>query len=415
MGTPLGFRLGRAERRLRLAVRALATRRRWELRSAFAAVPGVPQEASAAGLGAVVVLPAVAWDYRWQRPQQLAVALAAAGRPVVYVDPFARSRLSPRLVARQLGPAFLWLLLALRGLPDPYRSTLDPAEAERLADELLASLAEPPDWLLVQLPFWEPLAGALAARTGAPIVYDRLDLHAGFASIPASVLAAEERLLDRAHLVVATSAALAETRRPPAGRIALVRNGVDLERFRLAPPPVGGRPRVGFVGALAAWVDAAGLAAAARARPGLDFLIAGRVEDAGFRALEREPNVQLLGEVPHAEVPRFLARLDAALVPFRDLPLTRAVDPVKLYEALAVGLPVVARRLPEIARWAGTVELYDASEELPAALDRALAAGGVEARAARRAAVAGESWVERAVTLERLVAPLVRSPHPAAP
>lgn len=396
-----------------MGVRALVTGRRWELASAFAALPRPPRLESPRGDRAVVVLPAVAWDYRWQRPQQLAVALADGGRPVVYLDPFARTHLSPRFTARPLTPSLLWALLSLPGLPDPYRTTLDPAQAELLADEVLAVLVQPPAWLLVQLPFWEPLARALAARTGAPVVYDRLDLHAGFAAIPAAVLEAERRLLGEANLVVATSAALAETPSAPAAAIALVRNGVDLERFRLAPPPRNRRPRAGFVGALASWVDADALRHAARARPEIEFFIAGRVEDRAFAELEREPNLRLIGEIPHTAVPQFLAALDIALVPFRDLPLTRAVDPVKLYEALAVGAPVVARRLPEIARWSTLLELYDTPTELPAALDRALADPGAEARAARRAAVVGESWAERAAALERLVAPLVRSPGSA--
>ena len=99
--------------------------------------------------------------------------------------------------------------------------------------------------------------------------------------------------------------------------------------------------------------------------PGWRFRLAGQVEDPEVAALSGLPNLETVGEIPFADVPRFLAGLDVALVPFRDLPLTRAVDPVKLYEALAMGLPVVARRLPETERWAEPlVYLYDDPAEL---------------------------------------------------
>jgi hypothetical protein len=99
-------------------------------------------------------------------------------------------------------------------------------------------------------------------------------------------------------------------------------------------------------------------------------------------------------------VPGFLAGLNALLIPFRDQPLTRAVDPVKLYEGLAVGLPIVARALPETSRWPEPlVHLYRDGAALAPAVEAALGADGPEVRAARRAAVAQETWSARAWTL----------------
>jgi glycosyltransferase involved in cell wall biosynthesis len=89
-----------------------------------------------------------------------------------------------------------------------------------------------------------------------------------------------------------------------------------------------------------------------------------------------------------------------ALVPFRDLPLTRAVDPVKLYEALAMGLPVVARRLPETERWSEPlVYLYDDPEGFVRQLRRAVAEASPEIARERRRVAEGESWDRRAGAL----------------
>lgn len=400
--------LARLERRLRLAGRAGVEGGLQAARRVLVVpVPAGPRFAAVTGQAPVVLLPAVAWDYRFQRPQQLARALAAAGRPVLYLDPFARTRLGPSRAVRPLGGGLLHAPLRLADGPDPYRSQLPRPEAERLADWILAGLGTPPAWILVQLPFWLDLGLALRERCGAPLVYDCLDRHPAFPGIPPLTAELEQRLLATADLVLATSSVLAERARLTARRVEILRNGVAAEEFEVVAPTPPPRRRIGFVGALAEWVDAEAVATAARARPGLAFTLAGRVEDPAFRALGKLANVRLAGEIPHTAVPGFLGAQDVALVPFRDTPLTRAVDPVKLYEALAVGLPVVARRLPETARWADRIALYDDPAELPALLDRELSGDTAGRRAARRTTIESETWVARAAVLERLVAGLV--------
>lgn len=398
------------ERRARRAVRAGLEAGPRAAFAAFAArAPAGPASGAPPRGAPALLLPAVGWEYRFQRPQQLARAFAAAGRPLLYLDPFARTRLGPRRAVRPLGGGLDQLRLRLPGRPDPYRTGLTRDAAAALADWLLARLPASPAWILVQLPFWLELGLALRERCGAPLVYDCLDHHAAFAAIPPLVGELEERLFAAADLVVATSGELAARAGLRARRVEIVRNGVASEEFRAAPPAPAPRRRVGFVGALAGWVDAEAVALAAHSRPELRFTLAGRVEDPAFTPLSRLANVHLPGEIPYAAVPAFLAAQDLVLVPFRNTPLTRAVDPVKLYEALAVGVPVVARRLPETARWAAQVALYDDPAALPALLDRELAADDEARRAARRAAVAAESWAARAAAIERLVAGLIGS------
>ncbi len=406
----------------------------------------VPRPALAQRAGApVLYLPAVAWAYRFQRPQQLARALAAAGHPVLYLEAFLRSRLQPARQLRSAAPGVDLLRLRVPGRPDPYREVLCEEAAAALAETVLAGFPEVPTdrplCVLVQLPFWDALGRRLAARLGVPLVYDRIDLHAGFPGVPPAVSEAERRLLAAADLVCATAGDLAQG----AGgiddtlagvrRMVLLRNAVDLDAFGAAEPAhtaaagatgaigaagAGGAasesaPRIGYVGALGPWFDAEALHMAAARHPGWRFRLAGEVEDRAVASLAVLANLELVGEIPFRDVPGFLADVDVALVPFRDLPLTRAVDPVKLYEALAVGLPVVARRLPETARWREPlVFLYDTPEQLAVQIERALAARTPELAAARRQAAAGESWQARAKELLRELADLAERDGPAA-
>ena len=359
----------------------------------------------------ILYLPAVAWQYRYQRPQHLAVALARAGHPVLYVDGFLRSRLLPARQLTHVHGGVHVLRVRVPGRPDPYREPLCPATAAWLAKTILAGLRhERPLMVLVQLPFWAELGSELARRLGVPLVYDCIDLHVGFPGVPPGIEAVEARLIRTADLVCATAGLLAERPREAGPQVLRLPNGVDLGAF----PPTehvvrdpAAAVRVGYVGALGPWFDVDAVHEAARVLSGWHFRLAGKVEDPEIAALCELPNLETVGEIPFAEVPGFLAGLDVALVPFRDLPLTRAVDPVKLYEALATGLPVVARRLPETERWREPlVYLYDDPQDFVRQLRRAVAEHTPELAQERRRAAESESWDHRVAELLHAVVPL---------
>jgi glycosyltransferase involved in cell wall biosynthesis len=351
----------------------------------------------------IVYLPALAWDYRFQRPQQLARAFVGAGHPVLYIEGFQRTRVMPRrsLATNEAGVDVL--RLAVPGRPDPYREPLTTGVAEQLAQTVADGVRDRPLMVLAQLPFWMPLATRLRELLGVALVYDRLDFHLGFPGVTPEVDLVESELMAAADLVVASSPVLLE--HPPGGgaRWELVPNAVELSDFPQVPRSLEGPVTVGYVGALGPWFDAAAIEELARVRPGWTVRLAGRVESPAVRALARQPNVELLGEIPYGEVPAFLASLRALLIPFLDLPLTRAVDPVKLYEGLAAGLPVVSCRLPAVEVWSEPfVYSYDPGG-LVAAIERALAADGPEPVTRRRHAVEGETWTARAEAILRLV------------
>jgi glycosyltransferase involved in cell wall biosynthesis len=356
--------------------------------------------------GLVLILPALPWTYRRQRPQQLARAIAEVGRHVLYLDVSIRTAVipPPRLHVDDRGVEVL--SVAVPGRPDPYTSILTPEQTAHFSDLLATGLQRRPDFILVQLPFWGPLAIELSRRLQAPLVYDRLDLHAEFPGAPALLSDAEATLASQAQHLVASSPGLCES--AAAGRDwRLIPNGVVLEDFlgrdhQHRPRPEA--PIAGYVGALGAWFDADAVAAAARELPAWTFQLAGHVEDDQVRALARLPNVKLLGEIPYADVPGFLSRIDVGLVPFCDLALTRAVDAVKLYEYLAAGLPVVARDLPGLMRWGPpAVYSYADSGTLAAAIRRASDEDSPSQAFGRHDLLHAETWRSRATELLAVV------------
>jgi glycosyltransferase involved in cell wall biosynthesis len=65
-------------------------------------------------------------------------------------------------------------------------------------------------------------------------------------------------------------------------------------------------------------------------------------DDADLRALQAHPKVVFTGARPHGELPVWMQALDAALIPYRPTPLNHACSPMRLYDHLAAGRPIVA-------------------------------------------------------------------------
>lgn len=350
---------------------------------------------------AVLILPIVEWEFRRQRPQQLARCFARSGHRVFYPALRLAAEPSPPWVAE--AGVVRFTLVGDPGL-DPYRHRLDAAAVERALAGLRALAATHPldgCWVVAHLPFWRPLAEAARAAFGGRLLFDCMDDFASFGDH--ADLADEEAALARtADLVTVTAQRLHDKHAPANPRTVLVHNGCEPEHFgpAAARRPAGERPVVGFFGGIHDWFDGALVEGLARSRPGWDVWLVGdtyRGDVAGLYAL---PNVAFLGELPYAELPRVVSFFDVGIIPFKVTPLTEATDPVKVYEMLAAGLPVVATDLPELRRLAPWVALARTADELVARVEAALAEPPA-AREARRDVARSHSWVERFLTLRR--------------
>jgi glycosyltransferase involved in cell wall biosynthesis len=240
------------------------------------------------------------------------------------------------------------------------------------------------------------------------VVYHCVDDMAAQKGIDApSFRAAEARFAASADLVFASSAPLAERLAQVSDHVVAMTNVADTERFAgaLGDGPVDPgiaalpHPRIVFTGAIVRTkLNFELLVALARARPDWSIALVGPIgpgdPSTDVSALRREPNVHLLGKRRYEELPDVLRGADAALIPYDINELTASIFPMKVYEYLAAGLPVVTTPLPSLAGVEGIVTAADA-EATVAALEELLEADGPEARADRSRLAESHSWENR--------------------
>jgi glycosyltransferase involved in cell wall biosynthesis len=278
--------------------------------------------------------------------------------------------------------------------------TLNRALLGAQVSRALASLppSSGPRVLLTTNPIAELYADAIPHDR---LVYLKLDDYPNLPGVDARmVLPSERALMTRADAVLTTARSIAPTRRAST----LLPQGVDWAHFASrehAPAP--GAPVLGFFGLFAEWLDDGLILELARARPDwvLEFVGPSRRDTARFEAVA---NIRMAPAVPYAELPARTAGWSAAWIPFARGPLTDGVDPLKLREYLAGGLPTACTGLPEVAARADAlgVQIIDDAADASRWLDAVAALESDLSRRARRERVRPESWTERARTLRRV-------------
>jgi glycosyltransferase involved in cell wall biosynthesis len=186
-------------------------------------------------------------------------------------------------------------------------------------------------------------------------------------------------------------------------------NGVDFEHFARplpgSPDDLAGIPRpiAVYVGAMEAWFDFRLIDSAVAALPDVSFVLIGPDRRAR-RLLRPAPNLHLLGRRPHLQLPRYLHQADVGLIPF-DVAghpeLVHNVNPLKLYEYLAAGLPVVATEWSELTHLASPAELTVTPDEFIKAIRKAVTVRPDRTPLQRFAANA--EWSERVADLSRFL------------
>lgn len=248
-----------------------------------------------------------------------------------------------------------------------------------------------------------PLYSWLPDVVNAAVRVQRItDFNRGFGSSTDELHQLEHELAAKSDLTIYTARQLESYATAlPASAAHYVPNGVDFARFSGEPAvPLEyesiPHPRAVYVGSLREWFDYESLNRLAARRPDVSFVVIGPDMTARNR-FEDHPNLHILGERPHERVPQYLAHADVGLITFdrENFPdLVDAVNPLKLYEYMASGLPVVSTDWAELRYIRSPALLCSTVTEFSDALDEALERRHELAQRSRDFA-RGADWSER--------------------
>ena len=358
----------------------------------------------------VIILAIIDFDFRFQRPQQIAAEMARRGHRVFWVSP-------SRFLAPDAAEPFhvlalrenLWEVHMRTPAVDIYLGELkhEPVEAMMESFEALTTawnIGE--SMVLAQLPFWRKLGLAFREKHGATLIYDCMDDWETFENMGVFNVNEEKAFVGEADILVVTGAELVVKFKEQGLDPLLIRNGADFDFFAQTRPSHllqdVSHPIVGYFGAIADWIDLDLVYDVARLRPQYSFVLIGQVFGRDTSKLETLPNVRLLGSKPYADIPAYLYHFDACTIPFLLNQVTKATDPVKLYEYFSLGKPVVATDMKELGQCGDLLYIGRGAEDFAGRLDMALNEES-SLRERRIAFAKANTWQARVDQLEEAV------------
>lgn len=180
-------------------------------------------------------------------------------------------------------------------------------------------------------------------------------------------------------------------------------NGIDFDHFQKIghqlEPTLNkiSRPVIGYLGIIESRLDFALLAEILKRFPRATLLMGGPVWDKEALArLKRFPNFKAIGPIAYADLPELYRVFDVAIIPHRVTPFTQSMNPLKMYEYLACGLPVVTTPVAGTEQFSSFIKIAANHSEFLAAIKFYLARPlTVAEQAARRAVVQRKTWYNR--------------------
>jgi glycosyltransferase involved in cell wall biosynthesis len=215
------------------------------------------------------------------------------------------------------------------------------------------------------------------------VAFDYIDNAFGFGPLPHHVHADWEYILSRADVVFVSSRTLQrQVERIRPHDLHLVSNGVEYNFFSGTdglPKPYDiptDKPIIGYVGAVYPWFDFDLVESMCRDLTGMNVVIIGRAHPditGWIKRLRAYPNFIFLGFREYATIPSYVRLFSIGIIPFRKNELTEGVNPVKLYEYCAAGIPVIATDFsPELQSFAPYVTIVRSTEECLAVIPGAM-------------------------------------------
>lgn len=235
-------------------------------------------------------------------------------------------------------------------------------------------------WVSAPFPFLPYFLSNLKQRIH--LIYDLIDDYRLFHPFASRIFEVENMLIQRSDMIFTSSLRLRARAQKfkPSNRVALLPNGVDPTHWKFGKISLHNeflnisKPIIGYFGNIAAWMDIDLVYYLTKKRKDWQFVFLGPVviKTKKIKTLFALPNVHFLGPKPYARLPSLASNFDVCWIPFKMNSLTETINPIKVYEYLALGKQVVAPPLPDLLRLEPYVTCVNSVQEYETAIDLCL-------------------------------------------
>ena len=364
------------------------------------------------------------WDWCWTGKQHLMTQLAYRGHRILYVDP--KWDWNPKGFFGSIKAAFpVWSKLGLREIDHslfiythPYSPFLryQPSELRYpwILKRLINNLGFNDSIVISLLPQSQPIIESLKPNK---LVYYAIDEMTAFGgTLPEDkirIRQQEEKLIKQSTMVLSVSYPLLNRIKVLHPNAHLLPNAVDPHHYsplrleRLAAHtvlPFKNGPFITFMGQLDERLDQTLIAKIAHKYPSWTIILAGRIKQGvDFSTLKEIKNILFTGYLPYEELPSILKNTDVCIVPYHLNELTQSCSPIKVYEYLASGKPVVSTPLPGLMDCAEVIKISSTHDNFISCIESSLNKDTIENISRRLEKASEHSWEKRTDKLENLL------------
>lgn len=320
------------------------------------------------------------WDDLWTRKQRFMSQLARQGNRVLYVEQqvhilgyikrlkshWKRIKLfldPPRKIDENLYIYNLPIILPFFQMFS-WINTINYRLINSALKKQIRNMGFKNPILWTYAPFSDRLVGKLGEKF---VIYECVDEFSASKGLvkAETVRSLEEKLIKKSDLVIVTAQNLLDTKRHIARNIHLISNAAEIEHFRMAsydntiiPEEMEKikHPIIGFLGSIAYWIDIPLIQKIALSHPEWSIVLIGPVRT-DISKIESLKNVHLLGRKDYQKLPGYLKAFDICINPYILDGVAEGCSPIKLYEYLATGKPIVSVDMPEASNFKDLIKI----------------------------------------------------------
>lgn len=324
----------------------------------------------------IICFPMIDWDYRTQRPHHLLREFANKGHRIFYLTT-TLSIVKNSLDVKELENNIFQIDIGLEDYFDIYKDKFNSKSIKLFAESFTQFIKQfkIDPIIFVMFPTWAPLIQHLHDVFKFHILFDCADEISEFPN--QSKIDNEEKILTKmSDLVLTSSDFLFQKLSKFSQKTILVPNACDFNHFNsdVSTNPLSKfqKPIIGYFGIIAEWFDVDLIEYLATRKKDASFVFIGYTYGSNLKKIKNLKNVHFLGERPYSELPKFLHNFDACIIPFKLTPLIKATHPIKVYEYLSAGKPVISTKIPELTKMDDVCYIAENQSDFLSKLNNAL-------------------------------------------